>query len=97
MIFPLLLCKMKPKNDVSSSKTQARRLKEWTEGDLNDLHNQERALKKLLTKVNRQKTEIEDHQLNKLTNAEKISNASAKLTDASKSFFFCSTRPFKVN
>ena len=40
MIFPqLLLCKTKSKIDGSLSKTIARRLKQWQDGDLDGLYN----------------------------------------------------------
>ena len=74
MIFPnLLLCKTKSKNDESLSKTIARRLEQWQEGDLDDL-----------CKKNGRKIEIEAQQFNNFMNNGKISCAIAELTNTSK-------------
>ena len=84
-IFPhLLLCKTKSKNDGSLSKTIARRLKQWKDGDLDGVDNEGKALQMRLLKGSRKKTETEAHQFNKLMNTGKISSAIAKLTDTSK-------------
>ena len=57
MIFPhLLLCKTKSENDGSLSKTIARRLKQWQDGDLDGLYNEGKALQISLTKGSRRKT-----------------------------------------
>ena len=86
IIFPhLLLCKTKSENDGSLSKTIARRLKQWQDGDLDGLHNEGKALQMRLLKGNRRKTETEAQQFNKLMNTGKITSAIAKLTDTSKS------------
>ena len=51
MIFPhLLLCKTKSKNDGSLSKTIARRVKHWQDGDLDGLCNEGKALQMRLSK-----------------------------------------------
>ena len=85
MIFPhLLLCKTKFEIDGSLSKTIARRLKQWQDGDLDGLYNEGKALQMRLLKGNRRKTETEAQQFNKLMNTGKISSAIAKLTDTSK-------------
>ena len=85
MIFPhLLLCKIKSENDGSLSKTIARRLKQWQDGDLDGLYNEWKALQMPLTKGSRRKTETEAQQINKLMKTGKISSAIAKLTDTSK-------------
>ena len=84
-IFPhLLLCKTKSENDGFLSKTKARRLKRWQDGDLDGLYNEWKALQMRLLKGSRRKTETEAQQLNKLMNTGKISSAIAKLTDTSK-------------
>ena len=85
LIFPhLLLCKTKSKNDRSSSKTIARRLKQWQDGDLDGLYNERNALQMRLLKGSRRKTETETQHFNKLMNTGKITSAIAKLTDTSK-------------
>ena len=85
MIFPLLLlCETKSENDRSLSKTIARRLKQWKDGDLDELYNEGKALQMRLLKGNRIKAETEAQQFNKLMNTGKISSAIAKLTDTSK-------------
>ena len=51
MIFPqLLLCKKKSENDGSLSKTIARRLKQWQNGDLDGLYSERKALQMRLLK-----------------------------------------------
>ena len=88
MIFPhLLLCETKSDNDGSMSKTISMRLKQWQNGDRNDLYNEGKALQMRLTKGNRRKTETEPQQFNKLMNTGKVSSARAKLTDTSKGVF----------
>ena len=85
MIFPhLLLSKTKSENYGCLSKTIARRLKQWQDGDLDGLNNEEKALQMRFTKGSRRKTETEAQQFNKLMNTGKISSAIAKLTDTSK-------------
>ena len=85
MIFPhLLLCKSKSEIDGSLSKTIARRLKQWQDGDLDGLYNEGKALQMRLLKGSRRKTETEAQQFNKLMNTVKIPSAIAKLTDTSK-------------
>ena len=85
MIFPqLLLCKTKSEIDGSLSKTIARRLKQWQDGDLDGLYNEGKALQMRLLKGSRRKTETEVQQFNKLMSTGKISSAIAKLTDTSK-------------
>ena len=85
MIFPhLLLCKTKSEIDGSFSKTIARRLKQWQDGDLDGLYNEGKALQMRLLKGSRRKTETEAQQFNKLMSTGKISSAIAKLTDTSK-------------
>ena len=85
MIFPhLLLCKTKSEIDGSLSKTIARRLKQWQDGDLDELYNEGKALQMRLLKGSRRKTETEAQQFNKLMNTGKISSANAKLTDTFK-------------
>ena len=85
IIFPhLLLCKTKSKNDGSLSKTIARRLKQWQDGDLDGVYNEGKALQMRLLKGIRRKTETEAQQFNKLMNTGKITSAIAKLTDTSK-------------
>ena len=46
----LLLCKTKSENDESLSKTEARRLKQWQDGDLDGLYNEGKALQMRLLK-----------------------------------------------
>ena len=88
MIFPhLILCKTKSEIYGSLSKTLARRPKQWQDGHLDGLYNQEKALQMRLLKGSRRKTETEAQQFNKLMNTGKISSAIAKLTDTSKSVF----------
>ena len=85
MIFPqLLLCKKKSENDGSLSKTIARRLKQWQNGDLDGLYSERKALQMRLLKRSRRKIETEAQQFNKLMKTEKISSAIAKLTDTSR-------------
>ena len=85
MVFPhLLLCKTKSEIDGSLSKTIARRLKHWQDGDLDGLYNEGKALQMRLLKGSRRKIETEAQQFNKLMNTGKISSAIAKLTDTSK-------------
>ncbi|XP_063713736.1 deoxynucleoside kinase-like [Symsagittifera roscoffensis] len=85
MVFPhLLLCKTKSEIDGSLSKTIARRLKQWQDGDLDGLYNEGKALQMRLLKGSRRKIETEAQQFNKLMNTGKISSAIAKLTDTSK-------------
>ena len=85
MIFPhLLLCKTKSEIDGSLSKTIARRLKQWQDGDLDGLYNEGKALQMRLLKGSRRKTETEAQQFNKLMSTGKISSAIAKLTETSK-------------
>ena len=85
MIFPhLLLCKTKSEIDGSLSKTIARRLKQWQDGDLDGLYNEGKALQMRLLKGSRRKTETEAQQFNKLMNTGKMSSSIAKLTDTSK-------------
>ena len=85
MIFPhLLLCKTKSKIDGSLSKTIARRLKQWQDGDLDELYIEGKALQMRLLKGSRRKIETEAQQFKKLMNFGKISSAIAKLTDTSK-------------
>ena len=60
MIFPhLLLCKTKSKIDGSLSKTIARRLKQWQDGDLDGLNKEGKALQMRVLKGSRRKTETE--------------------------------------
>ena len=85
MVFPyLLLRKTKSENYGFLSKTIARRLKQWKNGDLDGLYNEGKALQMRLTKGRRRKVETEAQQFNKLMNINKISRAIAKLTDTSK-------------
>ena len=85
MIFPhLLLCKTKSEIDGSLSKSIARRLKQWQDGDLDGLKNEGKALQMRLLKGSRRKTETEAQHFNKLMSTGKISSAIAKLTDTSK-------------
>ena len=57
MIFPhLLLCKTKSEIDGSLSKTIARRLKQWQDGDLDGLNNEGKALQMRLLKGSRRRT-----------------------------------------
>ena len=85
MIFPhLLLCKTKSEIDGSLSKTIARQLKQWQDGDLDGLYNEGKALQMRLLKGSRRKTKTEAQKFNKLINTGKISSAIAKLTDTSK-------------
>ena len=85
MIFPhLLLCKTKSENDGCLSKTIARRLKQWEDGDLDRLYNEGEALQMRLLKGSRRKTETEAQQFNELMDTGKISSAIAKLTDTSE-------------
>ena len=85
MIFPhILLCKTKSEIDGSLSKTIARRLKQWQDGDLDGLHNKGKAPQMHLLEKSRRKTETEAQQFNKLMITGKISSAIAKLTDTSK-------------
>ena len=85
MIFPhLLLCKTKSKIDGSLSKTLARRLKQWQDGDLDRINNLGKALQMRVLKESRRKTETVAQQFKKLMNTGKISSAIAKLTDTSK-------------
>ena len=46
----LLLCKTKSENDESLSKTEARRFKQWQDGDLDGLYNEGKALQMRLLK-----------------------------------------------
>ena len=85
MVFPhLLLCKTKSEFDEFISKTIARRLKQWQDGDLDGLYNEGKALQMRLLKGSRRKTKTEAQQFNKLMNTIKLSSAIAKLTDTSK-------------
>ena len=85
MIFShLLLDKTKSENDGSLSKTIARRLKQWEDGDLDGLNNEGKALQMRLLIGSRRKTETEAQQFNKLMITGKISSVIAKLTDTSK-------------
>ena len=85
MIFPhLQLCKIESEIDGSLSKSIARRLNQWQDGDLDGLYNERKALEMRLTKGSRRKTETEAQQFNKLMKAGKISSTKAKLTDTSK-------------
>ena len=86
MIFPhLLLCITKSEIDGSLSKTIARRLKQWQDGNLDGLYNEGKALQMRLLKESRRNTGTEAQQFNKLMKTGKISSAIAKLTDTSKS------------
>ena len=59
MIFPhLLLCKTKSKIDGSLTKTRARRLKQWQDGDLDGLYNEGKALQMRLLKGSRRKLKL---------------------------------------
>ena len=72
MIFShLLLDKTKSENDGSLSKTIARRLKQWEDGDLDGLNNEGKALQMRLLIGSRRKTETEAQQFNKLMITEK--------------------------
>ena len=52
MIFPhLILCKTKSENDGFLSKTIARRLKQWQDGDLDGLYNEGKALQMRLMRT----------------------------------------------
>ena len=85
MIFPhLLLCKTKSEIDGSLSKLIARRLKQWQDGDLDELYSKRKALQMRLLKGRRREVETEAQHFNKLMNTGKISSAIAKLTDTSK-------------
>ena len=84
LIFHAYYCAKQSLKTMDLYLKKARRLKQWQDGDLDDLYKVGKALQICLTKGTTENTDTYSQQFKKQMNTGKISSAIAKLTDTSK-------------